>query len=114
MARNITVEEFGGIPVEKQKVEMVERKGIGHPDSLADGVAEAVSRALSKEYLKRYDCIFHHNTDQAEVIAGQSNPKFGGGEILTPQTLLVCGRATTKIDGEDFPVAHIAREAVAD
>ena len=114
MARNITIEEFGGIPVEKQMIEMVERKGMGHPDSLSDGIAEAVSRALSKEYIKRYGVIMHHNTDQAEVIAGQSKPKFGGGEVLEAITFLVCGRATTHIDKEEFPVGTIAREAVAD
>ena len=34
------------------KAEVVERKGLGHPDTLCDGIAEAVSRALSKEYIK--------------------------------------------------------------
>ncbi|RKX46480.1 MAG: hypothetical protein DRP38_07615, partial [Thermotogae bacterium] len=33
--RNIIVEELVRTPVEMQKVELVERKGIGHPDSIA-------------------------------------------------------------------------------
>ena len=46
MARNIKVEELLQTPIEKQQIELVERKGIGHPDSISDGLAEAVSRAL--------------------------------------------------------------------
>ena len=68
MARNIVV----GFPrieyIEKQPNELVERKGVGHPDSLCDGIAESVSRALSNEYVKRYGRILHHNTDQVEFL----------------------------------------------
>ena len=62
--RNIVVEFPKITPVHKQEVELVERKGIGHPDSICDGIAEAVSRALSREYVKRCGRILHHNTDQ--------------------------------------------------
>ncbi|MCD6275655.1 MAG: methionine adenosyltransferase, partial [Thermoplasmata archaeon] len=41
MKRNIVVEEITQIPVEDREVEIVERKGIGHPDSVADGIAES-------------------------------------------------------------------------
>ena len=40
-------------PVENRDLELVERKGIGHPDSICDGIAESVSRALSREYKKK-------------------------------------------------------------
>ena len=49
MKRNINVSHLVQTPMEKQRVELVERKCIGHPDSLADGVAEAIPRALCKE-----------------------------------------------------------------
>ena len=65
-------------PVHKQDVELVERKGIGHPDSICDGLAEAVSRELSKEYVKRYGRVPHHNTDQVELVGGEAHPKYGG------------------------------------
>ncbi len=86
--RNIVVEELVRTPpVEMQQVELVERKGIGHPpDSIADGIAEAVSRALSREYVKRYGIILHHNTDQVEVVGGRAYPQFGGGEIIKRYT----------------------------
>src|SRR3990170_8924761 len=62
VSRNIIVEELIHTPIEEQETEIVERKGIGHPDSVADGLAESVSRALCKMYLEKYDRILHHNT----------------------------------------------------
>src|SRR3972149_2001910 len=100
MDRNIFIEELMQVPIEKQGVEFVERKGIGHPDSIADGLAESVSRALCKMYLARYGRILHHNTDEVEVVGGQSAPKFGGGAILEPVYVLLVGRATTEVNGE--------------
>jgi S-adenosylmethionine synthetase len=40
MKRNIQIEALDQIPLEKQRIELVERKCLGHPDSLADGIAE--------------------------------------------------------------------------
>ncbi|MBU0761834.1 MAG: methionine adenosyltransferase [Candidatus Altiarchaeota archaeon] len=111
MKRNIFIEFTGELPLEKQKVELVERKGIGHPDSICDGIAEAVSMALSKEYLKRFGTVLHHNTDQVELVGGLSNPKWGAGEIDSPTYILLSGRATTKVGTERMPVGEIAIKA---
>ncbi len=109
--RNIVVEFPKEIPVEKQSVELVERKGIGHPDSLCDGVAESVSRALCKEYIKRFGRVMHHNTDQVELVGGAADPKFGGGEITRPIYILLSGRATNYVDNEKIPAGDIAINA---
>lgn len=111
MERNIAVEGITQIPTHKRDVEIVERKGIGHPDSVSDGIAESVSRALSKYYLKEYGKILHHNTDQVEVVGGQSAPKFGGGLVLEPTYILLSGRATTKVGNERIPYKAIAIKA---
>ncbi|MCI0442197.1 methionine adenosyltransferase [bacterium] len=37
---SIIVESFPGKTVSEQKLEIVERKGLGHPDSICDGVME--------------------------------------------------------------------------
>lgn len=74
--------------------EVVERKGIGHPDSLADGISESVSQALSRFYLDEFGQILHHNVDKVLIIAGKSSPQFGGGSILTPPSVIIGGRAT--------------------
>ncbi|OFV67108.1 MAG: S-adenosylmethionine synthetase [Candidatus Syntrophoarchaeum caldarius] len=109
--RNIQVEAIHQLPIELQEIELVERKGIGHPDSICDGIAEAVSRALCNEYKKRYGMILHHNTDEVAIVAGRSRPAFGGGEIITPSYILLNGRATKWAGDEEVPVDVIALRA---
>jgi S-adenosylmethionine synthetase len=108
---NIYVEELIHTPIERQRIEIVERKGIGHPDSLADGIAEAMSRALSKEYIKRFGVVLHHNTDETQIVAGKANPEFGGGEVIEPIYSLLVGRATKFFDGVYIPTDKIALRA---
>lgn len=111
MKRNIAIVSLDQTPIEEQQIELVERKCIGHPDSIADGVAEAVSRALCREYDERCDGILHHNTDQGEVVAGASLPAFGGGKIVRPIYLLLTGRATKEFNGTVIPADSVSVEA---
>ena len=114
MARNIQVEPLRTVHIEDQEVELVERKGLGHPDSVADGVAESVSRALCRMYLDEYGKILHHNTDETQVVGGGSDPKFGGGKVTSPIYILLVGRATTQVDGEKLPYRDVAVKAARD
>ena len=102
--------------VGEQEIEMVERKGKGHPDTLIDGACESVSRNLCKLYLADYGRILHHNVDKGLLVGGRSNPRFGGGEILEPIYVMVAGRATSfvEVDGriEQIPVGSVALEAI--
>jgi S-adenosylmethionine synthetase len=111
MERNITIEDLKQLPTYAKEVELVERKGIGHPDSISDGIAEAVSRGLSKYYIKEYGRILHHNTDQIEIVGGQSAPKLGGGVVLEPCYILLSGRATTTVNGDRIPFKSISIKA---
>jgi S-adenosylmethionine synthetase len=104
MSRNIRVSRLDRQAVEDQTVEIVERKGIGHPDSICDGLAEAVSRALSQLYLDRVGKVLHYNTDETQLVAGRAAPAFGGGEVIEPIYVLIVGRATKEYDGQQLPV----------
>lgn len=75
--------------------EVVERKGIGHPDTLADGISEEISRELCMRYREDFGEIMHHNVDKVLIIGGRSAPRFGGGEILAMPCVIVGGRATS-------------------
>ena len=111
MARNISVGRLNGIPLAQQRIEYVERKGIGHPDSLIDGICDETSHALSREYLERCDnTILHHNVDKGLIIGGASNASFGHGEITKKIEVIVTGRATDKYKGITIDVNGIARE----
>ena len=50
--------------------EIVERKGLGHPDTICDALTENLSRALSRVYLERFGAILHHNVDKVLLCGG--------------------------------------------
>jgi S-adenosylmethionine synthetase len=95
-------------PKAADAVEVVERKGLGHPDTICDALAEALSQALCQEYLERFGEIEHHNVDKALLRAGCSAPQFGGGRVLEPIDIYLAGRAT---GGEEIPLHAIAIES---
>ena len=114
MSRNIQVSRLDRRAVEDQSVEIVERKGVGHPDSICDGLAESVSRALSRLYLDRVGKVLHYNTDETQLVAGRAAPAFGGGEVVEPIYILVVGRATKEYEGRQLPVDSTALAAARD
>ena len=111
LARNIVVEEFKQEPLEKQKLEVVERKGLGHPDSICDAILDRVSVELSKEYLKKFGTIMHHNADKSLLVAGEVETRFGGGEVKQPMLLIFGDRATEEVRGTRISVNDIAVHA---
>lgn len=66
----IMVKPLANAPIEAQAFEMCEHKGIGHPDTIMDGVCEAENRALSPAYRDRNGRIQRHNLDKGLPIAG--------------------------------------------
>jgi S-adenosylmethionine synthetase len=92
-------------------VEVVERKGVGHPDTLSDGVAEAISRAYSRYTLEHFGEVAHHWVDKCMLIGGESEIKFGSGRLVKPMTLLVVGKASERVGTQDIPVHEIVDEA---
>ncbi len=92
--------------------EVVERKGAGHPDTVADGLSEALGLALCREYLARFGRILHYNVDKALLVGGASRPRFGGGEVIEPVEVLLTGRATTEVGGDRVDVDGLVRGTV--
>ncbi|WP_136523294.1 methionine adenosyltransferase [Geomonas ferrireducens] len=107
----LVVEEFRGTKVTEQRVEMVERKGTGHPDQICDCIMDAISVALSQAYLAEFGVILHHNIDKGLLAAGRVEKRFGGGEVLEPMELTIGDRATFTVAGREIPVRDIALDA---
>ncbi|MBK8998260.1 MAG: methionine adenosyltransferase [Myxococcales bacterium] len=91
--------------------ELVERKGLGHPDTICDALAEELSHALCRFYLDRFGEILHHNVDKALLVGGAARPRFGGGELLEPIEIHLAGRAVTQVGNDSVPLADIVRES---
>ncbi|MHC4876401.1 MAG: methionine adenosyltransferase [Planctomycetota bacterium] len=107
----LTLQQLDHSPVAQRHAEHVERKGIGHPDTICDSVMEAVSQAMCAEYLQRAGRVLHHNVDKALLVAGDSEPKPGGGKMIEPIKLIFGGRAVTEFDGQPIAAGEIAEAA---
>jgi S-adenosylmethionine synthetase len=104
----LRVNELHQVPIEEQDLEIVERKGVGHPDHICDAIMNEVSVALSREYLKRYGHVQHHNIDKALLAAGEVKRRFKGGEVKRPMLMVFGDRATYEVDGDPVPVDELA------
>jgi S-adenosylmethionine synthetase len=108
MVRNILVNVLKQTPVEGQQLEIVERKGLGHPDYICDAIMDRISVRLSQEYKSKTGGIRHHNIDKSLLAAGEAETRFGGGTIREPMLLVIGDRATFDVGGVHISVDEIA------
>lgn len=104
---NVVISRLEGTTDE---VEVVERKGLGHPDTICDALAETFSRNLCRAYLDRFGEVLHHNVDKALLCGGSAMPAFGGGEITKPIEIILAGRAVRDVAEQTLPIEEIAIE----
>lgn len=107
----IVLDELKQKPLQEQRTEICERKGLGHPDTICDAIADEISKELSREYLRKFGAIMHHNTDKNLLVAGDVEVAFGGGKVLKPMLLVIGDRATFTVGSEIIPVEDITLKA---
>jgi S-adenosylmethionine synthetase len=108
----LSIEILTDAPLYRRRLELVERKGLGHPDTICDSLVEAISVALNQMYLERTGAIAHYNIDKALLVAGECAKGFGWGQVTRPMRLYVGDRATYMVGAERLPVEEVARGAV--
>lgn len=108
MKTRILIHQGPVVAVDAQPLEIVERKGKGHPDTICDAIAEAVSIQLSKAYQDTFGRILHHNIDKCLLVAGQVKLHLGGGRVTHPMRLILGDRASFGVAGKTIPVSDIA------
>jgi S-adenosylmethionine synthetase len=100
--------ESSRIAPAEEAMEIVERKGLGHPDTICDAVMESVAVELAQAYLKTCGRVLHFNADKGMLVAGQVACRFGGGSVLAPMRLVMGDRATFEWKNKRIPVQAIA------
>ncbi len=108
---NVFINELGQVPLQDRPLEITERKGLGHPDTMCDNIMNQISVDLSTEYLKRFGNIYHHNLDKGLIAAGETSVKFGGGKVTKPILIVYGDRATFKVGDDEIPVNEIAMKS---
>ncbi len=97
---------------EKSEVEIVERKGLGHPDTICDLIVDHLSIRLSQIYQKEFGVIPHFNIDKALLAAGVAEYHFGGGKIIEPMKFYIGDRATYKVGKKKINLEKIIKEEI--
>jgi len=115
MSRNIHVVVSTEMHINARPIEIVERKGIGHPDSLCDGIAERISVEYTRWCQTNLGAPLHHNFDKVQLVAGDIDVSYGRAELLKPIRIQIAGRGTPIApDGRKIPMDAIAIKAAKD
>lgn len=91
--------------------EVVERKGLGHPDTLADGIAELASIRYAQYCLREFGAVLHHNLDKVAVLGGRATFGAADGHYVRPLRVVFGGRASSSFAGRPIPVQEILTAA---
>lgn len=93
--------------------ETIERKGLGHPDSIADYLASKISQAYSRYTHKNCEgLVLHHQIDKLMIIGGKTEVTFGGGRFIEPIKVVVAGRASYSYKNRKIPVEQILEKTI--
>lgn len=87
--------------------EVVERKGIGHPDTIADALAKNLSVTYSRYTLDNFGAILYHNFDKVSVFGGKTEVDFGNGKLTSPIWIILNGRASVRFADKEVPVRDL-------
>jgi S-adenosylmethionine synthetase len=100
-------------PELNMEYETIERKGMGHPDTISDTLAARVSQAYSKYTTQHCEgMVLHHQIDKLMVIGGRTEVEFGGGRFVQPIRIIVAGRASYDFLGKKIPVEEIVNATI--
>ncbi len=89
---------------EENSIEIVERKGLGHPDTLADKLAELCSKTYARYCYKNFGCVLHYNFDKLYI---------GGGKFIYQDNKIIKenkirielnGRASNTMNGKKIDI----------
>ncbi|MFJ4709644.1 methionine adenosyltransferase [Streptomyces anulatus] len=100
--------------IEDLPYELVERKGVGHPDTMCDAMAERMSRYYSLHCLKEFGGVAHHWFDKVTLYGGGAEIDYGRGELTSPYRVKVFGKAAYRVGDVEIPVQDIMFRAASD
>jgi S-adenosylmethionine synthetase len=108
--KRVHIEAMSGPSVAEMETEIVERKGLGHPDTICDAVMESISQALCRAYASQFGRVLHYNCDKALLVAGQVERCWGGGRVTSPMRMVIGDRATSQVGDASLDIPSLVVE----
>jgi S-adenosylmethionine synthetase len=102
------------LPPSKHSFETVERKGLGHPDTLADLIAELFVYRYARHCHEQFGFVPNHSADKVLLAGADSVVKLGGYEVVEPIGAYYFGKVTHTVGGTSVPVDDLFDSAVDD
>src|SRR3989344_1654519 len=97
----------------QNEMEVVERKGIGHPDSVADIIAESFSNKYAKYCLEHFGIVLNHWFDKVTISGGEAEVGPGHSKVLRKPKVYLFGKIT-HIVGDNIPLNAMFKETIRD
>jgi S-adenosylmethionine synthetase len=110
----LRIHEDNGDAVEALPYELVERKGIGHPDTMCDAIAERASSYYARYCMEQFGRVAHHWFDKVMLYGGEADVDYGRGELTKPYTVLFAGKGAYAVGDTPIPLRDILFQATAD
>jgi S-adenosylmethionine synthetase len=111
---SVSVYADNAAQIEELPYELVERKGIGHPDTMCDAIAERASQLYSQYCLEHFGRVAHHWFDKVMIFGGEAFLEYGKGELTNPYTVLFAGKGAYQCGEQPIPLVDILRQAAAE
>ncbi len=104
--------EQGVIDPDRKSFDVAERKGVGHPDSLADLVADAFSHRYIRWSQDNLGVIPNHWVDKVNLVGAAAEVSFGKFEIIKPVDCYLFGKVTERVGAATIPIENLFADAV--
>lgn len=93
-------------------LEIIERKGIGHPDTLADALADRISCAYSRFCLEKFGYVLHHNLDKLYIGGGLVQQGYAYRKTLKPIRVVTNGRISNSFGKRVIDISSLVEDTV--
>jgi len=97
-----------------RSTEIVERKGLGHPDTMADLVAETFCHRYARHCLDTVGLVPNHSADKVTLAGADTVVRLGGYDVIEPVGAYYFGKVTRQVGGVLMPVEELFEGAVDD
>jgi S-adenosylmethionine synthetase len=111
---NVVITNGEVLSPSKRNSETVERKGLGHPDTMADLVAETFCYRYATYCLGQFGFVPNHSADKVTLAGADAVVRLGGYDVVEPIHAYYFGKVTREVGGHHIPVEDIFTGAVDD